>query len=290
MKKEIKPKVSICIPLYNRKKYVIEAVESAINQTFKEIEVIVLNDGSTDGSGELLEELNLPIKLYHQKNTGHARAINRLIDLADGDYIVFLDSDDVFMEDTVERLYNAAENYDNIAVAYGGYFRVNAAGIIIGECKRKLVSGKITNQLFQDNLVHNVGTLIPKSIFNDIGKYSTKFKDGYDLHLALKISIKYDFVHVEEPVFKRRRHDSNISTFSFVNVEGEIKVLEDFYYNLGGRNVIKKSVARKRLGKEYYRLGKAAVMDKRDDIRKYFMKALMINFKLKYLLHYILGK
>ena len=290
MENKEKPLISICISLYNRKKYIKEAVESALNQTFKDVEVIVLDDGSTDGSKEYLEELNLPIKIYQQKNIGHAGTINRLIDLASGEYIIFLDSDDIFLPDTVKRLYNALINYGKEAISYGAYYRINEHGETIGKCKRILFSGKITNQLFQTNLVHNVGTLIPKRIFKEIGKFSTEYKDGYDLLLALKVSMRYDFVHVEEPVFKRRRHDANISTFSFLNVEGEIKVLEDFYYNCGGKKEVDKNIAKRRLGKEYYRLGKAAVMEKRDDIRKYFMKALILNFKIKYLIRYILGK
>ena len=290
MNKKLKPKISICIPLYNRKKYIKEAVESAINQTFKDIEVIVLDDGSTDGSREYLEELNLPIKLYHQENAGHAKALNKLIELANGEYITFLDSDDVFFPDTVERLYNTLINYGKEAISYGAYYRTDEKGKIIGKCKRKLVTGKITNALFQDNIVHCVGTLMPINIFEKVGYYPTNFRTGKDLHFNLRASLKYDYVHLDEPVFLRRRHDDNMSTFSYIIAKVEKEMLEDFYYNWGGKDVIDEKIAKKRFAKENYRVGKAAVMEKRDDAGSFFKKAFVIYHRIKYLFHWILRK
>ena len=245
MDKEKNPKVSICIPLYNRKKFIKEAVESAINQTFKDTEVIVLDDGSTDGSREYIEELNLPIKIYHQENAGHAKALNKLIELASGEYITFLDSDDVFFPDTVERLYNTLINYGKNAISYGAYYRTDAKGKVTGKCKRKLVTGKITSALFQDNIVHCVGTLMPMKIFKKVGNYPTNFRTGKDLHFNLRASLQYDYVHLDEPVFLRRRHDDNMSAFTYIIAKVEKEMLEDFYYNWGGKDVIDEKLAKK---------------------------------------------
>ena len=284
------PKVSICIPLYNRKEYIKEAIDSAVNQTFKDIEIIVLDDGSTDGGYEYVKSLNLPIRLYAQENQGAIKAYNRLIELAQGEYISILDSDDVLANDAIEQLLKALKNNNEYSVAYGNYIRIDSNGCILGKCNRILKSGVITEALFHDNIVHNVGTLVPKCIFEEFGGYTEKFSDGFDTYFYLRVSLKYKFICVEQPVFKRRRHDKNISAFSYKNVSEEINMLEDFYNKCNGKEAIGRKVAEKRLAKEYYRLGKASVLERRNNQRAHFLNAFLLNHSIKYLIHYLLGK
>lgn len=103
------PKVSVIIPVYNTEAYVEEAVRSVMNQTLKEIEIIIINDGSTDNSISILEKLATEdnrIQLYYQTNQGLSVTRNRGIDIANGDFIHFLDSDDLILPDMYERCYH----------------------------------------------------------------------------------------------------------------------------------------------------------------------------------------
>lgn len=116
-------KVSVVIPLYNAEKYIDRCLKSIINQTLNDIEIIVINDGSTDNSLTLVkkyEEQDKRIKVYDQKNIGAALTRNRGIFLSSGDYITFIDSDDYLKKDYIETLYKNIKKYD---VCISGYIK-----------------------------------------------------------------------------------------------------------------------------------------------------------------------
>ena len=99
----MKPLVSAIIPNYNYSRYIGEAVESALNQTYKNIEVIVVDDGSCDDSLKVLSAYVDRIKVVSQKNAGVAMARNNGVEVSTGEYVAFLDADDVWLPDKVEK-------------------------------------------------------------------------------------------------------------------------------------------------------------------------------------------
>ncbi len=116
-------KVSIIVPVYNSEKYLDKCLDALCNQTLKDIEIIVVNDGSTDGSEEIIKQKmvkNPNIKLYNKKNGGQASARNFGLNKACGEYIFFVDSDDYPELDMCEKMYNAAKenNYDIVCADY----------------------------------------------------------------------------------------------------------------------------------------------------------------------------
>lgn len=109
------PKVSIIIPIYNPGEYFIKCLDSVINQTLSEIEVICIDDGSTDDSKNILDEYSKKdnrFKIFYQENQGAGSTRNNGVDKATGEYILFLDADDWIECDTCEKLYNQAKNLD----------------------------------------------------------------------------------------------------------------------------------------------------------------------------------
>ena len=103
------PKISVIVPVYNSEKYLSEALRSLEEQTFKNFEVVIVNDGSTDGSDKIIEkfiEKNRNFKLINQKNMGPGCAKNTGIKYSTGEYVTFLDSDDFFAPNFLEVLYN----------------------------------------------------------------------------------------------------------------------------------------------------------------------------------------
>ena len=93
----MEPKVSICIPTFNRKDYLKQTLDSVLAQTYKDYEIILVDDGSTDSTGEMVKTYDYPIRYYRQENKGEAASRNRLIELARGQFVTFLDSDDLLM-------------------------------------------------------------------------------------------------------------------------------------------------------------------------------------------------
>jgi len=110
------------IPVYNGEKYIHRCLESVVNQTYKNIEIIIINDGSIDNSQNILDEFantDQRIKLVHQSNTGVSKARNNGIDLANGDYFQFVDIDDYLELDTVEQLVKNINDYNADIVVFG---------------------------------------------------------------------------------------------------------------------------------------------------------------------------
>lgn len=124
-------KLSIIVPAYNVENYIKKTLNSIINQTFKDFELIVINDGSTDDTQKIIEEtlLNSDINynLINTPNGGVSNARNKGLEVSNGDYIFFLDGDDFIMEDCIEKLYTALINH-NCDVAYTNYVKISEDG------------------------------------------------------------------------------------------------------------------------------------------------------------------
>jgi glycosyltransferase involved in cell wall biosynthesis len=254
-------KVSICIPTYNRKDYLKETLDSVFSQTYKDYEVIVVDDGSTDGTADMIKQLDVPVIYHWQENRGDAAARNKLIELARGDYISFIDSDDLLFPDSIERLVQVVENEAEDVVAYGSYVRIDQDSNVYGKCKRKLYSGNITSHLFQTIIVHSCGSIFPRKILKDAEVFDTSLKVCSDYDLWLSLSMKYKFIALERPTFKRRRHLGNLSTVSFKNCLAEFEVLERFYYKKGGDEVVPPEIALKALSRSGFKTGRCAMRE-----------------------------
>lgn len=257
----MKQKISICIPTYNRRKYLKETIESVLAQTYKDYEIVIVDDGSTDGTEEMLKQADYPVRYHWQQNSGDAAARNKLVELAQERYIAFLDSDDLLMPDAIERMTRAVAAESEEVIVYGPYLRIDENGQVFGKCKRKLYSGNITGRLFQDILIHSCGSMLPKRVLEEAGGFDTSLPVCSDYDLWLRLSLKYRFVALPEPTFKRRRHSGNLSLRSTQNRITELKVLERFYYERGGNATVPKRIAMRRLSKEGYRAGVCAIQD-----------------------------
>ncbi len=256
-----RPKVSICIPTYNRKEYLKQTLESVYAQTYGNLEVVVLDDGSTDGTGEMLVESGWPLKYAWQENKGDAAARNVLIGMAEGEYISFLDSDDMLFPDSIEMMVNAIPNDAKNTIIYGPYTAIDSDGKPQHRKRKKLYSGNITEQLFENILVHTCGSLFPKDKLESANGFDESLPVCSDYDLWLRLSLDCEFTAINRPMFKRRRHPDNLSAQTFANRYTEYEVVKNFYYKKGGDKVIASRLARKRIGKEAYRAGRHALCE-----------------------------
>jgi len=255
------PKVSVCIPAYNRKDYLKETLESAFAQTYKDYEVIVVDDGSTDGTEKMIKEVGYKLRYYWVNHIGQAAARNKLIELAYGEYITFLDSDDLLFPDAIQKLMDVIDSYDHDVFAYGSYIGVDEHGSSLRTKQSKLPSGNIVTKLFEYIYVHSCGTMCAKRIYEREGGFDTSLRRCAVYKLLLELSLKYKFIPVDGPIYKRRRHKENLADRSFASRKIELGVLEDFYYDGGGKEVIPKRRTMKRLSKECYRVGCCAIRE-----------------------------
>ena len=225
-----KPLISIGVSTYNRKDYLKLSLDSLLSQTYPNCEIIVVDDGSSDNTGEMVKELYPQVKYVYQTNAGDAAAKNHAAALAQGEYIIFNDSDDLFLPDAVERLYDALKDKEKNSCSYGTYITIDPDGKEL-PTKRKIAaypSGNITGDLIGHILVNSTATLIPRELFLQNDGFGNIRQVAADYAFYLKLSTQCNFYAVQEPVFLRRRHGGNISSINYDKQLTVLNVLEKF--------------------------------------------------------------
>ena len=223
------PLISIGVSAYNRKDYLKLCLNSLLDQTYPNFEIIVIDDGSTDGTQEMMAECYPDIRYVRQENGGDASAKNHAARIASGEYIVFNDSDDLFYPDSVMRLYQAMPASGNACV-YGTYQTIDAEGREVPTRRkmRRYPSGRILKYLLRHVIVNSCGVLIPRQMFLDAGGFDTGLKVMHDHNLFMELALNYEFYAIQKPVFLRRRHGNNLSSASYEKMQIANKVFEDF--------------------------------------------------------------
>lgn len=170
-------KVSIIIPCYNQAEYVKEAIESALNQTYENIEIVVINDASTDNSAEVIKEFankNLKIIFLDEKvNKGVVKSRNLAIEKCSGDYILPVDADDKIAPTFVEKAVKILDEDDEIRIVYS---RIMFFGAINKELKLEKFN---PNRIIFNNCISNTA-VYRKSDFASVGGYKDYMKDGWE--------------------------------------------------------------------------------------------------------------
>jgi len=211
-------KVSIIIPVYNAEKYLEECINSAMNQTYPDIEIIVVDDGSTDRSPEILKKYTNKIKIITKKQGGVASARNAGIKIATGDWIKLLDNDDVLYPNAVEDLIKEARNLDKAkTLLYGNAVNIDSDGNIIGDRIEQNYNDLETfdfNVRLLDNNVAGIPStwLFHKSVMKKCGMFDevTLFDDfEYNLRCCLLHSCRLHLV--QKKIAKYRVHANQLS-------------------------------------------------------------------------------
>jgi len=213
-------KLSIVIPCYNDEKYVLEALDSALNQSYENKEVIIVNDGSNVSTTKLLNGIdNALVKIIHQENKGLSSARNTGIKEALGEYIMLLDSDDKFEYSFAEKAIVVLNKNLHIgAVTCWGKRFIDDK--IINTFKPR--GGGIDDFLFQNS---SIGTsMLRKSCWEEIGGYDEKMKKGYeDWEFYIRLTQKWKIHVLKEYLFYYRQRDNSMRINAIDNYDVPIK-------------------------------------------------------------------
>jgi len=217
------PKISVIIPLYNHEKYIEEAVNSVLTQSFADFELIIINDGSTDNSEDVVKNIKDDrIRYFYQENQGAHKTINRGIQLAKGEYISILNSDDVYYANRLEEFLKILESDSSIHAVFSHIEFINDQGNFI---KYKIgaednwkghdpeTSLKGEKNIFLDLLAGNFlvttsNLFCRKSVFDNLCLFSN-LKYAHDYEFFLKLCYSYKVFIVEKALLKYRIHETN---------------------------------------------------------------------------------
>lgn len=212
---DFNPLVSIVIPVYNGENYLKEAIESALAQTYKNIEIIVVNDGSSDNTDAIAKEYGNKIRYFKKKNGGVASALNLAIEKMQGEYFSWLSHDDLYFPQKIENQINflSKQNKKKV-VLFSNYLLINENGRKLSEVIINHKTTLIPEYCLLRGCVNGITMLIPKEAFVDCGNFNEKLRCTQDYDLWHKFLKKYPFMHMTDILAKTRIHslqDTNMN-------------------------------------------------------------------------------
>jgi hypothetical protein len=203
------PLVSVVMSVYNRAEFVGEAIESIVGQSFPDFELIVVNDGSTDGSREIIERYtrgDARLRAFDQPNRGLVYTANRGCALARGKYIARLDADDVAISSRLERQVEFLERRPEVAVLGGGWYVLGKGGAGHAAFLPPEDDRTIRERLPRGNCLAQSTVMMRTDVFRAVGGYRQAFPPAEDYDLWLRISERYQLANLPYPLVYYRVH------------------------------------------------------------------------------------
>ena len=220
------PLVSVVMPAYNAEPYLADALDSALAQTHRQLEIIVVDDGSTDGTPDVLARYadEPRVRAVRQENAGPAAARNRGLAEAQGQYVAFLDADDLWAPHKLEeqlalfrrsgalglvyslrhgRILNDRGEWIDDAERNRDYARFRAAG--------RYCRGRCFRHVVEDIFIALSSVMIPRRVLDHVGGFDPDLITAEDRHLYARIAHDYEVDYVDEPLVVMRRHGDNLS-------------------------------------------------------------------------------
>jgi len=213
MKIKQEPLVSIIIPVYNGKDYIKESIESALNQTYKNKEIIVINDGSKDKTEEICKQFGKKIKYYKKENGGVSTALNLALEKMNGEYFSWLSHDDLYSPNKIEEEVKAIEKN---TIIMSDYELIDKKGKTIRKIilPHEIIEMNTEFALFK-GLINGITLLIPKKAFEDCGNFKEELRCTQDYDMWLRMLLKnYKFKHIQKILAASRQHSGQTTNTS----------------------------------------------------------------------------
>jgi len=204
--------VSIIIPTFNRSDLLKRALESVSKQIFLDYEVIVIDDGSTDDTAKMLQAEFPLVRYVYQENEGVSSARNKGLNIANGEWLAFLDSDDEWLPGKLEKQIATLKLTSDAKICHTEEIWVRN-GVRVNQMKKhKKTGGWIFPQCLPLCAMSPSSIVIHRSVFDEVGKFDTTFPACEDYDLWLRITAKYPVLYIEEPqIIKYGGHEDQLS-------------------------------------------------------------------------------
>ena len=201
-------KVSVVIPAYNAEEFLQDALDSVLNQTLKSFEVIVVDDGSSDGTPDILRQYGNHIKWRSQDNRGQASAINEGVRLSTAEYIAYLDADDMCLPERLEVEVRYLDEHPDEDLVYSDHYYTDKFGEIQETAKSRPLDRFL---LLQYNHIARSSVMHRKVCLDKVGLFDESNTGNDDWDMWVKMSEVFRLAHINIPLVKRRIHGRNIS-------------------------------------------------------------------------------
>lgn len=215
------PRVSVLMSVYNGECYLRQAVESILNQTFDDFEFIIVNDGSTDRTAEILRGFDdeRMILIDNPDNIGLPRSLNKGLGMARGEYIARMDADDISLPTRLERQVYFLDGHREVGLVGSFYYEIADDGREVGIIELNSENDEIQKHLLERNCFCHGTAVFRKSCLEEVGFYREEFKTAQDYDLWLRIAEKFEVANLKEPLYLRRLNLTSITMTSVAEQE-----------------------------------------------------------------------
>ncbi len=213
--------VTVIIPTYNLCDFIADSIEGILNQTYKNIELIIVNDGSTDNTEyiikqyiEIGEKYNSRVKYLYQENQGKVAAINNALNKSIGKFITILDGDDLFPKDSIMQRVKILEKYPNVMSVYGNASLIDVNGNVYGIQKARVVNNKMELINFVKNPIASSSIMFRRIIIEKIGQFDSYIKRLDDVDRNINLFLCGDMFYIPKILLLHRtyKRKGNIKT------------------------------------------------------------------------------
>lgn len=275
------PTCSVVVTCYNYGHYLAGCLESVLRQTYQNFEIILVNDGSTDNTDEVIALYihNTRIRYIKQQNAGQANAKNTGIKNARGEYIAFLDADDMWEENKLEKQLSLFHD-PQVGVVYSTVQYIDQQGNKVSSMSDSTYlaprTGKVTEFLFFDNFIPFSSSIVRHECFERLGVFDESIKMGIDWDLWLRISVHYLFQFVDEPLLLYRwGHEGQMSKNLDLRHECADRIMSRFLAQNPG--MISDKIIYDAMVYTYFRRGYCYRSQNLITSLKYYLKAIRTN-------------
>jgi len=241
----MQPIVSVVTATYNYGHFLGDAVDSVRAQTLGDFELIVVDDGSTDNTPDVIKPYLTDSRIeYHRVgHVGVTKAKNFGIRRARGRFVAFLDSDDAWLPGKLERQVEVLDSAPGVGAVYTRRFYFDCKGNSLGIDDRPFYRGNIVEQLFLDNFICYSTVMVRRAVLDEVGIMDEAIFHPSDYDLWLRIALRYRFEYIDEPLVRYRSHPGISRASRAVDRRPEVDFVTNRFLNqYGGRSVIRPDV------------------------------------------------
>jgi len=272
-------KVSVIIPTYNRFSFLVESIESVLSQTFSDFELIIVDDGSSDGTGKVREIYRDRIKYIYQENSGASSARNSGIQASKSEYICFLDSDDLWEKEKLDIQVNFLDKNFAYDVCYTDEIWIRNGVRVNPKKTHKKYSGMIYDKCLPLCIISPSSVMMRREIFDRVGLFDESLPVCEDYDMWLRISKDYPVFFIEKKlIIKRGGHSDQLSHRYWGNdrfrIKALLKMLEDSTLSPEQRELTINELRKKCdiLSKGFFKRGKLEESNYYKKLKTYFLR------------------
>lgn len=249
----MEPQVSVIIATYNYGRFIREAIESALAQTFGNFEIAVIDDGSTDNTWDVVRPYLDDKRLrYHKTNhLGQPGAKNTGIRLTSAPLVAFLDADDIWLPTKLEKQIGVFRANPEVGVVYSRNVLIDEEGRLVKFNDRQLHRGSVLHDLFLTSFVCFSTSVVRREVLDQVGVFDESINLAIDFDLWLRVALRYRFDFVDEPLVKYRTGHANLSKRLPERLRCVRIILDRFLDTYGGRTALGPRLVRQGMADHY---------------------------------------